>query len=162
MRGWTSTAIGVPVEAARVPRVEDASHGGGELVEVRDPDHRLELAGHRGGGGVFEHRRAPSDERAACALGLLERGADRGMALDRRPSVHAAREVDREHDAGEDVEPAGGSAGERRGLAAGARRVQRGRVVEIDHERPSVRRAGRGWPASFAVSEPNSLTTPTS
>ena len=146
-------------QAARVPRVEDTSHGGGELVEVRDPDHRLELTGHRGGRGVLEHRRAPSDERAARAVGLLERGTDRGMTLDRAPAVDAACEVDREHDPGKDVEPVGGSVGERRGLAAGACRIQRDRVV-ADRRRASERAGdGSGWPASFAVSEPNSLTT---
>ena len=64
------------------------------------------------------------------------------MTFDRSPVVHAAGEVDREHDAGEHVQSVGSRAGERRGLAAGTRRIPRSRVVESDHV---LRRGCDGW-----------------
>ena len=119
--------------AGAFARVEHLLHRDRERIEATNPDHRLELAGHRGVRRVLDHRRAPGDERLVVAGGPRERLLHGGMRIDLGAGVDRVGERRREHDPGQRGEPRSSRRGRARPPSA-RQRVERRLVLELDQQ----------------------------
>ena len=90
INGCTSTAMGDPATPACTSRVEHRLHRGDERVEASDADHRIEPAGHRGGRGVFDHRRAPRHQPTLSPPASMNASRTAGCSPTRAPPSTAA------------------------------------------------------------------------
>ena len=110
--------MGSSAAPARWREARTSSDGGHEGVEALDADHRLELAGHRGVGGVLDDRRAAGDERAGVARPPRSNACrTAGWVAEVGAGVDRVGERRGEHDAGERV--------------AGRRRAARARLAAL-------------------------------